>query len=147
MLSNVLTEGLQFIHISAAEEDEELLALQDQARALFEDARIQLHSNYDEFMVLVDGSRHVRAALALSVTEDEELAYEFSFVTDQSFRRQRLAHRLLMEAIKFVRAQGKELDLPTWLEAYVVNPEAVLPLLKSLGFELSGKYWRLKVVD
>ena len=132
------------MHVRYDDESEEAAALAEGAASAFEVAGINLHSNYDEFFVILSEAS-VLAAAALAVTEDEALSYEFSVVTIPTHRRQGLTRLLVEEVIRYARSMGAELDMKTWVEAYVVNPEAMLPLLKSLGFALEGKYWRLKV--
>lgn len=144
MLSATLTGGQRLVHVRYDDESEAATALVEGAESAFEAAGIDLHSNYDEFFVILSGDS-IRAAAALAVTEDETLSYEFSVVTMPTFRRQGLTRLLVEEVIRYARSMGAELDMETWVEAYVVNPEAMLPLLKSFGFALDGKYWRLKV--
>lgn len=146
MLAGVLTNGRRLIHVPPGAESEEELLLVDEALALFDRRRIQLHSNYDEYFIVREGDAIIAAA-ATSVTEDDTLSYEFSIAVDEARQRQGLMRHLVEEVIKYARSLGDELDIETWVEGYVVNPDAVLPLLKSMGFTLQDKYWRLKVRD
>lgn len=144
MLANILTAAQRLVHIRHDDDSEVAEVLGARVNDAFEAAGIALHSNYDEFIVALEGDV-ILAAAALAVTEDDVLSYEFSVVTAPAYRRRGLTRLLVEETIRYARSMGAELDMETWVEAYVVNPEAMLPLLKSLGFKRDGKYWRLQV--
>lgn len=144
MLAGILTSAQRLVHVRYDDGSDEATALVEGVESAFEMAGLALHSNYDEFFVILQGDS-ILAAAALAVTENEVLSYEFSVVTMPAYRRQGLTRLLVEEVIRYAHLMGAELDLETWVEAYVVNPDAMLPLLKSLGFKLDGKYWRLQV--
>lgn len=114
------------------------------AAALFSSQDIHLHSNYDDFLVIVDG-RRVLAAAALSMDDREDPpTVEFSLATAPSSHRQGYARKLMKEVVSYAAGEAREYG---WdevdLEGYVVNKTAMLPLLTELGFR-PGKYdrWR-----
>lgn len=149
MLRGLLDGGLRLVHVKYDEEDERAEALVEQAHDLFATQNIYLHSGYDEFFLLLDKQGRLHAAAAVAVTDEAagDLSYEVSVVTAPEAQRRGLARRLVGEVIKAAKRLGAELGATTWVEAYVVNQTAMVPLLTSLGFKLDGKYWRLKVHD
>jgi GNAT superfamily N-acetyltransferase len=146
---NPVADRAVFIQQDAGEDEEHDLF--GQAHALFKEAGIYLHSNYDRFLVFLDENESVRAAAALALYDtDEPPLVEFSVVVAPDQKRKGLAKRLVEEVIKHTKRDASEFD---WgddveVEAYVVNEEAMIPLLTRLGFEQSDadpKRWRRRV--
>ena len=133
-------------------EDGEEESLFEQAHELFNSQGIRLHNGYDRFFVLIDDSNDERvtatAAMCLYDT-DEPPSVEFSVAVAPDQQRKGLAKKLVEEVIRYTQQQEAEFD---WgddaeVEAYVVNDKAMVPLLRSFGFEPSAsdpKRWRRK---
>jgi len=143
---NPVADRAVFIQQDAGDDEEHDFF--GQAHALFKEAGIYLHSNYDRFLVFLDENESVRAAAALALYDtDEPPLVEFSVVVAPDQKRKGLAKRLVEEVIKHTKRDASEFD---WgddveVEAYVVNEEAMIPLLTRLGFEQSEadpKRWR-----
>jgi N-acetylglutamate synthase-like GNAT family acetyltransferase len=104
------------------------------AGELFKSRKIRLHSNYDEFIVALDGPL-VAGAAAVSVTGHDETV-EFSIAVDPSYERRGVARSLTLAVISLARQYAREYE---WerprVEGYVVNRVAIPPLLRSLGFQ------------
>ncbi len=143
---NPVADRAVFIQQDAGDDEEHDFF--GQAHALFKEAGIYLHSSYDRFLVFLDDNERVRAAAALALYDtDEPPLVEFSVVVAPDQKRKGLAKRLVEEVIKHTKRDASEFD---WgddveVEAYVVNEEAMIPLLTRLGFEQSDadpKRWR-----
>jgi GNAT superfamily N-acetyltransferase len=133
-------------------EDGEEESLFEQAHELFNSQGIHLHNGYDRFFVLIDDSNDERviatAAMCLYDT-DEPPSVEFSVAVAPDQQRKGLAKKLVEEVIRYTQQQEAEFDWgdDTEVEAYVVNDKAMVPLLRSFGFEPSAsdpKRWRRK---
>lgn len=145
---NPVADRAVFIQQDAGDDEEHDFF--GQAHALFKEAGIYLHSNYDMFFVIVDDADDQRvvatAAMCLYYT-DEPPSIEFSVAVAPDQQRKGLAKKLVEEVIRYTQQSSTEFD---WgddaeVEAYVVNEEAMIPLLTRLGFEQSEadpKRWR-----
>lgn len=146
MLDGIL-DSVSVVHVRHDDEDERSEEIIGATHDLFTSQNIALHSNYDEFIALLYRGK-VAAVAALSVTDDEVPSVEFSIATDPVYHRQGLARRLLEEILKLVKKMQQEFweGTAVEVEGYVVNPKAVLPLLKPLGFKQDRKErnrWKL----
>lgn len=122
-------------------EDLEDFDVIEAAYELFAQRDIRLHRGYSEFLVAV-ASDEVLAAAAIAVNPREEKV-EFSVAVRPEHERKGLARRLVEEVWDYTveTAETFEWEHPE-LEAYVVNPEAMIPLLQSKGFSLHRNgYW------
>jgi GNAT superfamily N-acetyltransferase len=125
---------MKLVHFSPNSDDDEVDA--DAVRELFASRKIRLHSNYDEYILVLSGAFVVGAA-AVSVEGNDETV-EFSIAIDPSHERRGLARRLILAVIELARSYANDYD---WerprVEGHVVNRTAIPPLLQSLGFQPS----------
>jgi ribosomal protein S18 acetylase RimI-like enzyme len=105
--------------------------LMDKAEKLFSDSGIRIMRNEELYEIVLDGEDVVGASVtSLSNNEEGERTLRFSIAVSPETRRQGIAKKLVTNIID---------DNPdTKLEAWVVNEEAMVPLLSDLGFEGYG---------
>jgi GNAT superfamily N-acetyltransferase len=138
------------VHLISEDGDEELLF--EQAHDLFNSQGIHLHSNYDRFFVIFDDAddeRVVATAAMCLYDDDSPPSIEFSVAVAPDQQRKGLAKKLVEEVIRYTQQSSTEFDWgdDTEVEAYVANEQAMIPLLRGLGFEPSAtdpKRWRRK---
>jgi GNAT superfamily N-acetyltransferase len=121
-----------------------------EAHNLFQASGLYLHRNYADFLVVTeDGNPESRviAAAALSIRDDE---VEFSVAVDARYKRQGLAKRLVEKVERHAQCLAGEFDWENPIvEANVVNPDAMVPLLTSMGYSppaVTGGYWTKNLV-
>lgn len=105
--------------------------LMDKAEKLFEDSGIRIMKSEELHEMVIDGEDVVGASVTgLSNSEEGERTLRFSIVVSPTTRRQGVARKLVENII---------VDNPdTKIEAWVVNEEAMVPLLTKLGFDGYG---------
>jgi len=138
---------------STNDDDPEFEHHAHEAYNLFQASGLYLHSNYDDFLVMTedgDPESRVIAAAAMSISDGgESQDVEFSVAVDARYKRQGLAKRLVEEVEGYARSLAGEFDWENpMVEAYVVNQEAMIPLLTSMGYSppaVSRGYWTKSV--
>lgn len=104
--------------------------------SLFTQARIRLSSTEELSHVAVRDGEIVGAACFGTSGNDAT----FSVVTDPTHSRNGVARSLVEAVIEHFREVQEPMEL--WqLRAWVVNPDAMIPLLESLGFDCEGSEW------
>jgi 8-oxo-dGTP pyrophosphatase MutT (NUDIX family)/GNAT superfamily N-acetyltransferase len=138
---------------STNDDDPEFEHHAHEAYNLFQASGLYLHSNYADFLVMTedgDPESRVIAAAAMSISDGgESQDVEFSVAVDARYKRQGLAKRLVEEVEGYARSLAGEFDWENpMVEAYVVNQEAMVPLLTSMGYSppaVSRGYWTKSV--
>jgi len=105
--------------------------LMDKAEKLFKDSGIRISRSEELYEMVLDGEDVVGASVTgLSNSEEGERTLRFSVAVSPTTRRQGVARKLVENII---------VDNPdTKIEAWVVNEEAMVPLLTKLGFDGYG---------
>ena len=122
----------------SVEEDERLETLAWGIDDLFDVCKIR-QASYDEpVMGFACGDELVAALVGGAAQGDPWSGMRFSVCVHPDFRRQGLASRLVRAFIDHCEADG----LP--VEAWVVNEEAMIPMLEDLGFSRTDEaIWSL----
>lgn len=122
----------------SADEDERLETLQWQVEDLFDQCGVNMAS-YDEPLVgFAHGDELVAALVGGAAYGDPFMGMRFSVVVSPDFRRQGFARKLIEAFVAQCEGDG----LP--VEAWVVNEEAMAPLLEDLGFSCNEHpFWTL----
>lgn len=132
-------------HVRNDEETDEAEVLLEAAYTFFKEQGVHLHSNYDEFLIMVHDDKPVGVAALAVYDDDEEPSIEFSVAVDPQHHRQGIARALIQRVLKVAKNYQTEIwGSDVKVEAHVINPVAMNPLLTSLDFEpLGGKDWAL----
>lgn len=105
--------------------------LMDKAEALFNKSGINISRSEELYEMALDGEEVVGASVVgISNNEEGERTLRFSVAVSPSTRRQGVARKLIENII--------DNNPDSKLEAWVVNEEAMVPLLTKLGFDGYG---------
>jgi GNAT superfamily N-acetyltransferase len=122
----------------SADEDERIETLQWQVEDLFDECGVRMASYDEPILGFAHGDELVAALVGGAPHGDPFMGMRFSVVVSPDFRRQGFARKLIESFVSQCESDG----MP--VEAWVVNEEAMAPLLEDLGFSCDDHpFWTL----
>jgi RimJ/RimL family protein N-acetyltransferase len=125
------------------EEDEQVSDVLE----IFKENEIRLHSNYSNYIIAMIDDNIVGVVAICLYKENERFSVEFSISIKSLFKRMGIGRELVNQVIIYSKQLAGEFDYDqVEVNCYVVNREAMIPLLNEFGFIESGKSRFRKVI-